>query len=489
MGNSTSAFEATHYTSTVKSLTGLRAKIDIDPEYQRDVVWKIEQNIDFLDSILMGISPNPIILNHDNTIDKYICIDGKQRLTTIYGFMSNNIPAYINGQIVYYTQINITPEVKKMLKNIDNDQVRVMTEEERTNFQEKKVPMVQYNNLTYDQQVAIFTKIQNGTPLSSIDRLKSDFTNKNVLTKFNEFCDSKISLFTVFYNNNQIKKNYHRVFVSNLDYMLINKIDKPPSLIKRNEYIKAIKNVNQLESHTDRVGAVIDIMIGERLFGHDHIKGNVPVKYALPLIEKIYRKINCKRLRTNDHMCSAIIFAIEDAVNKVKNGLITKSKTRTLTRGMTNHFWKKYQENLANDKLANIIGVDIESESESETESDSLSDSEQCISEMSQTSSDSDDEIIIMAKPKSKLKKRKKGKKIDYNKYLDTWFYENLRLKTTQEKVSDKFSDIKNNLDQWSEEGCGHTFTDDIVIDFFAQKGYPLIGKTTKKVKGIKINL
>lgn len=59
------------------------------PKYQRGIVWKENQKKELIDSIKKGIPFGSILLYHDENTNNYRLIDGLQRCTTIYEFISN----------------------------------------------------------------------------------------------------------------------------------------------------------------------------------------------------------------------------------------------------------------------------------------------------------------------------------------------------------------------------------------------------------------
>ena len=72
-------------------------KYKFDPPYQRDMnVWDVEQKSFLLDTIFKNFPSPPIFLeqriNPDTGITNYDVIDGKQRLSTIIGFINNEVP-------------------------------------------------------------------------------------------------------------------------------------------------------------------------------------------------------------------------------------------------------------------------------------------------------------------------------------------------------------------------------------------------------------
>lgn len=59
------------------------------PKYQRGIVWKENQKKELIDSIKKGIPFGSILLYYDENANNYRLIDGLQRCTTIYEFISN----------------------------------------------------------------------------------------------------------------------------------------------------------------------------------------------------------------------------------------------------------------------------------------------------------------------------------------------------------------------------------------------------------------
>ncbi len=60
----------------------------IDPEFQRNLVWKPEQKSRFIESVLLNI-PLPPLYANQNKEGKYIIVDGLQRTTALSEFMDN----------------------------------------------------------------------------------------------------------------------------------------------------------------------------------------------------------------------------------------------------------------------------------------------------------------------------------------------------------------------------------------------------------------
>src|SRR5437773_10619690 len=63
-------------------------RIDLDADYQREIIWSRKQQLQLLDSIVKDIDIPKIYLVEvkDNKQYDYECIDGKQRMSTILKF-------------------------------------------------------------------------------------------------------------------------------------------------------------------------------------------------------------------------------------------------------------------------------------------------------------------------------------------------------------------------------------------------------------------
>ena len=69
-------------------------KLILDPDYQRNEIWKSDKKVAFIESLYMGIIIPPIYVVEipgDDLLEgaSYEVVDGKQRLTTIMKFIGN----------------------------------------------------------------------------------------------------------------------------------------------------------------------------------------------------------------------------------------------------------------------------------------------------------------------------------------------------------------------------------------------------------------
>ena len=65
-----------------------KGKILMDPSFQRNFVWNMKQKSELIESVIMGI-PLPLIYLAEDKKGNLVVVDGRQRLTTFFDFLSN----------------------------------------------------------------------------------------------------------------------------------------------------------------------------------------------------------------------------------------------------------------------------------------------------------------------------------------------------------------------------------------------------------------
>ena len=67
-----------------------KTSIDLAPDFQRRKRWTKEKQSALIESFLMNVPVPPLYLAED-AYGQYSVVDGKQRLTAVYAFMSGNL--------------------------------------------------------------------------------------------------------------------------------------------------------------------------------------------------------------------------------------------------------------------------------------------------------------------------------------------------------------------------------------------------------------
>jgi uncharacterized protein with ParB-like and HNH nuclease domain len=125
-------------------------QLNLNPDYQREVVWSEDKMEALIESIIHGYYVPPIILNLVN--GKYNCIDGKQRISSLYNFLNNKIYYSINDQELIFD-------------NFD--------EQSKQSFLNRAFQTCLYQELDYETEVEIFRRVQKGEPMTKMDRFKN----------------------------------------------------------------------------------------------------------------------------------------------------------------------------------------------------------------------------------------------------------------------------------------------------------------------------
>ena len=102
--------------ATLETLPNTTIKLNI--EYQRGVIYSSEKQAAVIESILKDFAIPSIVLWKNEDDGTYDVIDGKQRLTSIFLFLSGNLQIhYIGNTLKYYSQISETD--KKRIKEYE----------------------------------------------------------------------------------------------------------------------------------------------------------------------------------------------------------------------------------------------------------------------------------------------------------------------------------------------------------------------------------
>ncbi|EMD36006.1 hypothetical protein CERSUDRAFT_96229 [Gelatoporia subvermispora B] len=141
--------------------------IDLEPEYQRDVVWPDSKQIGLVDSLFRNFFIPPVIFAvkySDDGSEHRVCIDGKQRLTSIWRFMDGLIPyvdAYTNERFVYKESSELKIKAK------------MLPEKYKKIFAAKQIICMEYVDLSHDSEREIFQRVQLGMALTPAEKLQA----------------------------------------------------------------------------------------------------------------------------------------------------------------------------------------------------------------------------------------------------------------------------------------------------------------------------
>lgn len=105
---------------------------DLNPPYQREIVWETAWKIDLINSLCTGIPLSTIHLvkvNDDEHDNRHYVLDGKQRLSAIFSFIDNE----------YKINIPLIPEGNKSgNKSFNYSQIEVYSKNPKSLYHKKK---------------------------------------------------------------------------------------------------------------------------------------------------------------------------------------------------------------------------------------------------------------------------------------------------------------------------------------------------------------
>lgn len=284
-------------------------RTNINPKYQRKIVWSLSKKKAFICSIMRNIVPNNIIFNIDDDNGNSTCIDGKQRLTSIMEFIENKFSIGIPP--LYYSE---------------SDNGNIFTPRQKSMFDRRKLSIVQYTNLSYHDQVDIFNRLQNGMSLSSGEILPSLLQTEEIANQFIDFCDNNYQLCKKYIHGSD-NRRYHIVFLTKLLYMVANKTMNYPSKPEYTTYLHTTPP-NILLSHMATLQKILTGLLGNKKYFNNPVVVSVNGFVFSVMISGIYKyKSNSKikRLfagRKIFKMITYISSAYQKMNNTIKNNTI-----------------------------------------------------------------------------------------------------------------------------------------------------------------------
>ncbi|KAI0268676.1 hypothetical protein BC834DRAFT_648169 [Gloeopeniophorella convolvens] len=159
--------DATLYTTLDLHIQIHNGTIDLSPPYQRDVVWPTAKQMEVIDSLFHNFYVPPIIfavMRDDDDEEVRVCVDGKQRLTSIVKFLDGHI-AYRDPDTrkLWWYQVPKTHQGKR----------NEISPEGKKKFEMKRITCVEYRSLSPASEREVFQRVQLGMSLSAAEKLQA----------------------------------------------------------------------------------------------------------------------------------------------------------------------------------------------------------------------------------------------------------------------------------------------------------------------------
>lgn len=163
--------------------------INLNPKYQRESVWTLDQKQLLIDSLLHDYDiPKLYFRELDDSEYTYEAVDGQQRLRSIHSFIQGEYSLSENSEPV---------EIKGMSYEIANKYHKDLNPQIRHKLQSTSLDVVILNSAYTDDDIEdIFLRLQNGTPLNSAEKRRAIAGNfRNVVAELSSDTFFKLSDF------------------------------------------------------------------------------------------------------------------------------------------------------------------------------------------------------------------------------------------------------------------------------------------------------
>ncbi|KAI9442357.1 hypothetical protein H4582DRAFT_1927934 [Lactarius indigo] len=153
--------DAEVYTTLELHIQIHNGKIDLNPPYQRDVVWPTGKQMEIVDSLFHNFYVPPVIfavMRDEEGEEVRVCVDGKQRLTSIV--KSDRDP---DTRKLWWYQVPAAYRGKRNEISLEG----------KKKFEEKRITCVEYRALTPTSEREVFQRVQLGMSLSAAEKLQA----------------------------------------------------------------------------------------------------------------------------------------------------------------------------------------------------------------------------------------------------------------------------------------------------------------------------
>lgn len=152
---------------TVGELSRRIAVIDLEPDFQRTKVWSEKDQQYLIDTIFRGWGiPKLYLAEGQTNNESYFCIDGKQRLITIFEFLQNKFKSGI---------------FEDLDKNIADKFYQELPIKVQDKFDKYKLDIELVKEASDEEISELFKRLQKGKSLNSSEKLKA---SKSEVVKF-----------------------------------------------------------------------------------------------------------------------------------------------------------------------------------------------------------------------------------------------------------------------------------------------------------------
>ena len=145
----------------------LQGKVVLEPDFQRSYIWDSTRASRYIESLLLGI-PTPAIFISEEIDDRWLVIDGHQRLETLFRYMQKLLrgPAKAAGAtaLPFYLLPPMSLRGLEVLSELNGTDITDLDAEDRQKLWDRKLPIVHIHKETHPElKYVIFARLNLGS--------------------------------------------------------------------------------------------------------------------------------------------------------------------------------------------------------------------------------------------------------------------------------------------------------------------------------------
>lgn len=275
---------------TAKSLAKRLEKGEVTTEnaVQRGYVWDIDRQSLLIHSMLTGYPIPPFFMSKNDNI--YSLLDGKQRATTIKRFLNDEFALKNIPEVEHEVTDEETQEVTTEILDLNGMKFSELPEDIQDSIKDYTFNMVYFDGITDDEVAEMFTRLNNGKPLSAIEITRVKTKAMETIREI-----AKHEIFSTALTESAIKK-YTDEDIIIKSWLLMNEQNCSFET-------KAVRAIMTDIDITDEQKAELETAYTRILDSYNWIKSN---SFDPKLASKI-----AKRVVTRTHLLSIVPFAVQ----------------------------------------------------------------------------------------------------------------------------------------------------------------------------------
>ena len=145
-------------------------EIDLDVEYQRDVVWPEKRMIALVGSLIQNYYVPPVLFHCSNTQGNLhrTCVDGKQRLSSVVAFLDGKIPVEDKYQVKWFFR-----ELKDASGKIVSRKRKLLDADTKQYIRRLELIGYDFAKMDDSQERDLFRRVQMGMPLTKTEQYQA----------------------------------------------------------------------------------------------------------------------------------------------------------------------------------------------------------------------------------------------------------------------------------------------------------------------------